>query len=679
LDLITAQQQHMPATGCANPQEHYERARNLCAAHIDGNALVTAPARPSPTPAALIQGASASWTPLQASIDKTFQPESAGIAVIVAPTGEGKTEAGLLTAARFARACGRHGFFFAMPTVATAEGLHGRIQRYIDAGSDDTTVQRVHSQASLFDDTPNSAVGGTVSEDTETQRAASAWMTGTRKTMLAPYGVGTVDQVLLGALRAKHSPLRMLAAASGCVIVDEAHALDPYMRILLCRSVEWFGALATPVVVLSATMPTRRTRELFDAYQRGAGCEPATTILDGYPSWAAWTPTDGWSGSSTKPRRRWTARLRTADVPAAELTNRIAQQASAAASDGRCVLIVRSTVRAAQETHDALSACDASLVPGTTLQIVHSRMPHRDRRSRSETLLRLLGPDLGQRPRKMVVVATQVVEQSFDVDFDLAVSDPAPASALLQRLGRVRRHRPPSVGEAAEMVVVWPCDTTGAPRMGSLIYSKADLMAARAWLTDAETSVSVDVDVPDAVPGIVARADTETTDTFVFDAAEEEAADATLAQLARMDAEKALGHRWAIPFPSPEAPLADLTGTIDTEEVHPGTRHQARSVLVIPATRDGGKWLFANGTTIDSHPARPPARRIVREAFDHAVPVSYPNSDWVALLPQLTGGWDRTPVAGALLLDQTGDVTYGDYVLRQCPHTGLSITRATTS
>ena len=687
--LIACQQQTMTISGVSDPEAHFRRARDLAATHIRLSGLVAAAPRPAATPRTMLADGAAEWTPLQASIDADLSPTAAGIAVICAPTGEGKTEAALLAADRFAQGCGRNGFFFAMPTVATAEGLHARIERHVQG---DTTgvsapVRRVHSQASLYEE-PSGGVPaladdnsehGTLSEDPAAQQAAAAWMSGTRKALLAPYGVGTVDQVLLGALRAKYSPLRLLAAAAGCVIVDEVHSLDPYMRTLLCKAVEWLAALGAPVIVLSATMPRKRVVELLASYQRGAGS--ATTVpasaQGGYPGWTAWTPMDGYSGTSTSSRRRWSARFHTVDTPAAELTDRIASKAAEAAASGLCVLVVRSTVRAAQETYDAVVASDGTLEPGGTIDIIHSRMPQRNRRRRSEALLRRLGPDSTSRPRRMVIVATQIVEQSFDVDFDLLVTDPAPLAALLQRGGRVRRHRPPSPGESTEAVVFWPLTLDESPSYGSLIYARADLMSARAWLTAAETATSVAVAVPDDVAGLVEQADAETADSFVFDSADvEDAAEATLAQLVRIDADKALGRRWAIPAPDPEAPLADLTGTLDTETSHPGTRHQARSVLLMPIRGSGQHLRTLRGAALEAAPNRVPDRPEVREIFDEAVPVSYPNAAWAAELPRLEGGWDRTPVAGALLLDVTsGHADHGGYRLSLCSRTGLRIIR----
>lgn len=618
------------------------------------------------------------WTPLQESIDSQFCPSGPGIAVICAPTGEGKTEAALLAASKFAAASDRHGLFFAMPTVATAEGLHDRVGNFIAKTSPTSSQQhlrRVHSQAMLYDDNIVP-----ISDDPSTMAASAQWLSGTRKSILAPFGVGTVDQLLLGTLKAKHSPLRLLGAAMGTVVVDEAHALDPYMRMLLIRALEWLAALRTPVVVLSATLPPNRIRELVSAYQTGAGCDPHpdSTPAIGYPMWTAWTATDGYSVDSTEPRRRWDLRFDVLDTEASELTDRIAEDAVKASQGGDCVLVVRSTVAAAQQTYDVVRSFDPSLIPRETVDILHSRMPQHQKRDRSTALISRLGPDTSSRPQRMILVATQIVEQSLDVDFDLLITETAPMSALLQRAGRVRRHRPPLPGCPAQVKVMWPLDRNHEPYRGSPIYSKADLMAARTCLTQTGVSNSLDIRVPEDVPDLVARADVETAEQFDFDdSAIDEAEEATLAQLVRVDSDKAQGLRWSIPQPTADSPLADLTGSLDSDERHPGTRHRANSVLILPVTRSSeGYKIVDDGTPLDLNPRSTPRRSNVQAAFDASISVSYPSKSWVDLLHPLGGGWDRTPVSGALLLDiSDGSVTANGYRLHVCSERGLIIER----
>jgi len=690
-ELIKRQQARLDDQAASwSPHGHYQRAQELADAHLAENGLTAPARRRSVSVIDMFDSDEADWTDLQASLLRTFRPSAPGIVFICAPTGEGKTEAGLIAAERFAEASGRHGFFFAMPTVATAEGLHERLQHYLDCGSpegDDHCLRRVHSQSILYESGPEPA-----SDDLDAVRAAANWMSGTRKALLSPFGVGTIDQVLMGALKAKHSPVRLFGAACKTLIVDEAHTLDPYMRMLLARAVEWLAALGAPVVVLSATLPPKRVAELVSAYQAGiqriggagvAGAGEGPARLGeaespdhvSYPGWTAWTAVDGWSRDDALPRRSWELRVETEDAPAAASLGRMAERAVAASQLGDCVLVVCSTVRAACDAYRAVRHLDATLIPGENVEIIHSRMPHGVRRDRSKRLLDLLGPASEDRPLRLILVATQVVEQSFDVDFDTLITEPAPVAALLQRAGRVRRFRPPPAGEAVQAHVVWPTDRDGAPRFGSPIYPKADLMATRRCLTSGESTRTLNVRVPGDVPHLVARADPEDTSDFDFDETlAEEAEEATLAQLVRVDYDKAEGIKWAIPIAAHDSPLEELTGTLDSEDTHPGTRRRAASVLVLPAHTACGSWMLATGQPIDQNPRHAPNRELVVAAFDAAIPVSYPNNSWVSELPHLGGGWDRTPLAGTLILDILCEqVEAGGYALRLCDETGLTV------
>ena len=665
--LIHAQQRAQglngPNTwGSLEPRAHYEKARELARFALEEAGLVAPPRnlpRPRPTdlaPAAT-DGGEPAWRDLQASIDTDLSPSGPGIAVICAPTGEGKTEAALIAAAKYGAATGRHGFYFGMPTRATADGLHKRLSGYVSRISADSTavVRRVHSQAQLHD-RPS---GVSVSED---ERTAANWMTGTRKALLAPWGVGTIDQVLLGAMRVKHSPLRLLGAARGTVVIDEAHALDPYMRELLVRAVEWLAAYGASVVVLSATLPPKRVNELIRAYRSGAGHpnEHAEYPAVGYPGWVAWSAADGFAAQEVRPRKEWAVTVVKRDVPSAELTDRVASTALSASVDGGSVLVVRSTVRAAQDTYDAIRRVDGDLVPGQNIDILHSRFATGVRRDRTESLIRIFGPrdrDCLPRPERFILVATQIVEQSLDLDFDLLISDPAPAAQVLQRSGRVHRRddtaRPDRMREPAA-IVFWPMRRDGKPSVSSPVYPVADLQAARHWLANDETTV----EVPGDVPGIVATTDIETRfdDPAAFDTDDRDVAEATLARIVAMDIARGAAHNWRIPRPR-DAYLADLTGPADAEDaVCPGTRQGAYSVMIIPVVGAEGQRSLPDGTPIPTGGPRPDWATVLR-IFSAAIPVNYP-AGWADELEELGPAWQGTPLSGALMLpDATTGVT----------------------
>src|SRR5207248_10947550 len=112
---------------------------------------------------------------------------------------------------------------------------------------------------------------------------AAGWFTGRKRGLLAPFGVGTVDQALLAVLQTRHVFVRLFGLAAKTVIIDEVHAYDTYMTTLLARLLEWLGALSSPVVLLSATLPSARRRALLAAYARGAGWDEPTIADERYP------------------------------------------------------------------------------------------------------------------------------------------------------------------------------------------------------------------------------------------------------------------------------------------------------------------------------------------------------------------------------------------------------------
>jgi hypothetical protein len=175
----------------------------------------------------------------------------------------------------------------------------------------------------------------------------------------------------------------------------------------------------------------------------------------------------------------------------------LAQRLDEALSEGGCAAVICNTVSRAQEAFAALSG-----VFGDDVRLVHSRFIAPDRARREADLVRLLGPDGSQRPQRLVVVGTQVLEQSLDVDFDLMVTDLAPVDLLLQRVGRLHRHdrsgRPASLSSPTlwiRGVVDWSAAPPMAVQGSRAVYRTQGLLAAAAVLRDAE-SIRLPEDIP---------------------------------------------------------------------------------------------------------------------------------------------------------------------------------------
>lgn len=365
-----------------------------------------------------------------------------GLIVVEAPMGSGKTEAALMAAEELARTFGSGGVFVALPTMATSDAMFARVHEWTChlSSVDAPTMFLAHGKARLNEGynvlVRQSRVQG-VNEGEQDGDVSSAivssFLQGRRMGVLANLVVGTIDQVLFGALKSRHLAIRHLALAGKVVIVDEVHAADAYMRSYLLRALQWLGAYGAPVILLSATLPPSQLRELTAAYARGRGARPARQSgHTAYPRITVQTTTQAqidvpWTGPVTEIDL---VRV-SGDLP--DLVQRVAADVGV----GGCVVVIRNTVRRAQETYAALRAD----LGAERVALVHSQFIAADRAAKERDLLSQLGPGPGvARPEGFVVVGTQVLEQSLDIDADVMESDHAPVDLLLQRMGRLHRH-----------------------------------------------------------------------------------------------------------------------------------------------------------------------------------------------------------------------------------------------
>ncbi|NEC27314.1 CRISPR-associated helicase Cas3' [Streptomyces sp. SID8111] len=440
--------------------------------------------------------------------------EAPGLMIVEAPMGEGKTEAALAVAEIFAARSGAGGVLFALPTMATGNAMFPRLLAWLERlpGVADArhSVHLAHSKAALNDDfaglvaRAGHVVGVAVDEvasasrqqPSEQRRAgaelvAHAWLRGRKKAMLASFVAGTIDQLLFAGLKSRHLALRHLAVAGKVVVIDEAHAYDTYMSVYMDRVLSWLGAYRVPVVVLSATLPASRRRELLAAYagdRAGEGDVAKAASEAAYPLLTAVAP-----GGTLKVRRPRASARETA-VQVERLDDDpgvLADRLEGELADGGCVLVIRNTVRRVLETARALR----ERFGAEHVTVAHSCFVDLDRADKDSTLLRLFGPPekTDDRPAgPHIVVASQVAEQSLDVDFDLLVSDLCPVDLLLQRMGRLHRHqrghgqahRPAPLRTARCLVtgVDWTADVPVPVRGSVAVYGRHALLRSTAVL-----------------------------------------------------------------------------------------------------------------------------------------------------------------------------------------------------
>ncbi|MBG0828215.1 CRISPR-associated helicase Cas3' [Planomonospora sp. ID67723] len=522
-----------------------------------------------------------------------------GLLLIMAPMGEGKTEAALHGGRLMGEAAGMPGYFVGLPTMATSDQMLRRVddfRRRRVEGADSLTL--LHGMAWLNAAySPEGDAVGVLTRDP----MASRWLRGSKRGLLANLAVGTIDQALLAVLRGRHNVLRMLGLVGKVLVIDEVHAYDAYMQGLLKVLLEWLGALKVPVVLLSATLPVAVGRRLAEAYLAGAGCRDRQVPEAVYPGWIYVSPQLAEAVPVESRNRSLYVETRRVPIDSDGRPDRSAalrEVLGPLVRDGGCVAVICNTVAEAQRTYLALREWtqqpESQGADAPVIRLLHSRFEAHRREEITQEMVGWFGKDAGdRRPRAAILVATQVIEQSLDLDFDVMVSDLAPIALLLQRAGRCHRHTlhdpvRPAWAKDMRLVVLTPVDAQGTldvPRAWPFVYPKALLHRTHDALANLPGDV---VAIPDAVQGLVDQVYDESfgneispiTDDDVERLADEQTKD-LYAQMA------------AIPAPGRIDDLSQLSGDDFVNEF--STRLGADSGRVVCCTPDTGGRLMLGG------------------------------------------------------------------------------------
>ncbi len=422
--------------------------------------------------------------PLQESVMAVANAaEAPGLLIIEAQMGVGKTEAALATAEVFAARFRCGGLFFGLPTQATANGIFGRLGKWgeTQAQGDRIAIRLAHAAAEMNEDYQalQEGTSRTSEDDLEAGLEVHPWFQGRKVALLADFVIGTVDQLLMAALKQKHVMLRQLGLAGKVVVVDECHAYDAYMSRYLDRALEWLGRWHVPVILLSATLPAGKRAELVRAYLGGTAPGGDWQTCRDYPllTWAS----QGDVRQTVVPETAAPHTVRLERGVAADLPGRLRE----ALREGGCAGVVVNTVRCAQELAETLRVA----LPDCELLLFHSQFILADRAELEGDILRRVGKGSETKDRdRLIVVGTQVMEQSLDLDFDFLATELCPMDLLLQRVGRLHRHpreRPDPLREAV-CLVLDTVEETFDP--GSVaVYGEWLLWRTRRLLPDALT------------------------------------------------------------------------------------------------------------------------------------------------------------------------------------------------
>jgi CRISPR-associated endonuclease/helicase Cas3 len=438
---------------------------------VQESGLVGPPPTPEISFAELFPRIASTSTPLQTWANAVAIAPGPHLFVLEELTGGGKTEGGLTLAARLMSEGAGRGIYFALPTMATADAMFDRLRSKREGDADETwrrffsageaSLILAHSAAATktkLDRMQQSDAGyDNQREEPSASQHSTAWLADSRKkALLADFGVGTVDQALLGVLPLRHQSLRLLGLSTKILVVDEVHACDCYMSELLARLLRFHAGLGGSAILLSATLPIDQRAKLLAAFAEGAGYPTSKPDEAAYPL-ATHLHSAGLDETPIQAREA-VSRPVAIDSLADEAA--VFQRLEATLQRGGCTVWVRNTVADATVAWQTWNARH----PDTPAILFHARFALCDRLEIAETVKHRFGPDSTAVTRGgRLVVATQVVEQSLDVDFDDMVTDLAPIDLVVQRAGRLQRHARDATGNLA------PTEGRGGARLGVLM------------------------------------------------------------------------------------------------------------------------------------------------------------------------------------------------------------------
>ncbi|MDF1614960.1 CRISPR-associated helicase Cas3' [Desulfurivibrio dismutans] len=383
--------------------------------------------------------------PLQQTlIDVLADLPTPAILLVEAPMGEGKTEAAFFAHLELQRRFVHRGLYVALPTKATGNAMFARTLEFLQKQGSNRKIdlQLLHGGTLLNDTFQELHISGVYDQETGGEVRAGEWFTNKKRALLSEYGVGTVDQALLPILPVRHNFVRLWGLANRVVVFDEIHAYDAYTGTLLINLLRWLLCLGSSVVLLSATLPPSIRRKLATVVNADLPEKE-----EAYPRLSVFSP-----GAATQrhfpadPSRRLIVRLEAIgeDLPTmlAGLEKHLAQ--------GGMGLALVNTVQRAQELYRLFPEGEIleyqgqrvgkRLADGTVVFLFHARFPADQRQKREDHALAIFG-ERGVRTGRKILIATQVAEQSLDLDFDVIATDLAPIDLILQRAGRLWRHK----------------------------------------------------------------------------------------------------------------------------------------------------------------------------------------------------------------------------------------------
>lgn len=551
--------------------------------------------------------------PLQQAGDKLLQSvQGPALLLVEAPMGEGKTELAFLAHLRLQTANDHRGLYLALPTQATGNALFKRALTFLKQfANGPLDIQLVHGGATMNEEVCH--LRGIDHSEGESL-SASAWFSQRKRPLLSAYGVGTVDQALFAALNVKHHFVRLWGLANRVVVLDEVHAYDTYTSGLIAALLRWLKSLGCSVVLMSATLPRARRDDLLRAW--GVSVDAVPEQL--YPRLLL--------SDSAGVRADTFAARKLAPIHLLGLDERLDALADTACDlmvGGGCGALIVNTVDRAQQLYKVLRQ---RLGDGVPLLLFHARFPADQRAESEQRVLAAFGVE-SDRPRQALLIATQVAEQSLDIDFDFMLSDLAPMDLLLQRAGRLHRHqrqRPERHTKACLWVAGLQAERPPELKSTAWGYVYDAYILLRTWaLLRHESSLSLPADIDRLVQQVYG--DDPLPNNLDEEACKQIEIESYGEYLARVQKERRESFNIAID-PAEEPQLAYNGKPRGSEEgegtgLENKTRLGSESITLIPLETVADGWCVRLGDTVWT-PDQPLSDALARQLYNRQIKVS---------------------------------------------------------
>lgn len=423
------------------------------------------------------------FTPNQMQATFVEQIKGPGVYVLEAQMGLGKTEAALYAAYMMLAQGKARGVYFALPTKLTSEKIYERLalftSKVLNPHSPVAKPMLLHGSAWFMQELDlgeDGAPGG-------------SWFNQGKRGILAPLAVGTVDQALMAVMNVKHGFIRTFGLAGKVVIIDEVHSYDTYTGTILNSLIQTLVKLKCAVIVLSATLNLAQKKELV-----GSGCADnryplITTKAESQPLVEVAPPADDSIEKKVAIRK-------VSDIVATS------QEVIERAKSGQQILWIENTVAEAQARFQNFRHLTEDT--GIECGLIHSRYIPNHRQTNEDRWVGIYGKNGGEQRNQTgrILVGTQVLEQSIDIDADFLIARFCPTDMLFQRLGRLWRHtatkRPASARCEAVLIVPTPQelekDAKKAFGSSAFVYDPYVLYrSTKVWSDRDEVSVPADI------------------------------------------------------------------------------------------------------------------------------------------------------------------------------------------